>query len=445
MADVVVIGAGIAGLSAAHRLLSLGADVRVVESSARVGGHLSTVRRAGWRHELGPNSFIGRATAMFDLADELGLKPVEARPVSGKRYLFLDGALRALPTNPLVLLASSLVPASAKVRLLTEPLRSPPVRDDESVHEFFSNRLGPDFTNRFVDAFCSGIYAADITRLGMEAAFPQVFQATRDRGSLVRGLASSMKSSGTAPRRRGTWSFAGGLGDLADALSRRLEGRIDLSMDVTLERENGAWRVGPHRAEQVILATPAPVSADLVESHAALLASELRAVRYNPVVGVHVLLKRDDVPMPLDGFGFLVPRNEGLRLLGVIWSSALFDVCPPDCAALTCILGGGTDPTLIDASDEEIITHVRDDLRRSMGIQASPLDVSIVRIRRGIPEYQTDHVQHRARMELLFREQQGLTLAGNYLEGVSMNDTILAADRAAREVFERLGGRRTAS
>lgn len=438
MADVVVVGGGLAGLVSAHRLTKLGADVLVVERAPEAGGNVRTVQRDGWRHERGPNTFLGSANAVFDLSTELGLTPVEARAAAGQRYLYIDRALRKLPSNPAEALSSPLLPAAAKMRLMAEPLTFAKARDDESVREFFGRRFGEQIVDRFVDPFVSGIYGGDVSTLGAAAAFPTLFAMAREHGSLLKaGLA--MATRGERSTRRGTWSFAGGLGELTDRLKTELGDRVLLGQDVLVRRAGAQWQVGKHRAAALVLASPAWATARMVHGELPALAAELNALDYAPMVGVHLLFPREAVAHRAEGFGFLIPRNEGLRTLGVLWPSAMFDVCGASHAAFTCFVGGARDRGAVGLGDAELVSEVTRDLRRAMGVAGKPVDTSIVRHERAIPQYSTRHLPWRERVMKLVGAQKGLYVTGNWLEGISMNDTIAHAEKTARAVFAKLG------
>jgi oxygen-dependent protoporphyrinogen oxidase len=446
MADVIVFGAGVSGLAAAQRLASQGVDVQVVEKSATPGGYMRTIARDGWRHEAGPNSFLGSAAAMMKLADDVGVPPLAARPAASKRYLFLDGALQSVPSNPIALLTTPLLPASAKLRLLAEPFTGSRPTETDSIREFFEHRLGKEATDRFIDAFVSGIYADDISEVGVAAAFPKIYEMVVKHGSLTRAAAAALGGPrGEKPAVRGTFSFAGGLGDLPAAIADQLGDRLHLGVDVSLERDGDGWRAGDLRAPAVILATPAWAAAKLLGSIAPPLARELEKIHYNPVAGVHLLYRLQDVPVPLDGFGFLTPRREGISMLGCIWSSAMFKVCDDDHAAFTCFIGGAHHPGAVSLSDEALVQQVHGDMQRTMRIQAAPVDTSIVRHSFAIPHYGRNHLATRREIRRLVQQVQGLALASNYLEGVSMNDAIVQGESAAAEVGSFLGSQRKAA
>lgn len=420
----------------------MGVDVRVYERAGYAGGHVRTLQRDGWRHEQGPNSFLGSATPLFDLAEELGLAPVAARAEAKRRYLFLDGKLNAVPSHPFGLVTTPILPASAKLRLLKEPFVRGGIDKDATVRTFFDRRLGPVATERLVDAFVGGIYAGDVDQLGMAAAFPRLLRFVEEYGSIVRGAAASRRSSGGtrgSGARRGTWSFAGGLGDLANGLAEYLGARIQLKADARIKRDGSGWRVNGERTSHVVLATPAFASADLLHGVAPMLSGRLRHVFYAPVVGVHLKVRREDVSHPLDGFGFLAPRREKLRMLGCIWSSSLFDVCEPGFVTLTGICGGGRDPGTYAMDDASLTSGVLADLERAIGLRGKPVDVAIVRHPRAIPQPGPRHLAWRQDVATDLSRERGLHLTGNFFEGVSMGETIAHAERTARDVSAALG------
>lgn len=444
MADVIVIGAGLAGLTVGHRLQQLGVDVRVIEKGAIAGGNVRTMQREGWRHEWGPSSFLGSATALHALAAELALVPVQAHASANKRYLFLDGRLQPMPSSLTEAITSPLLPAAAKLRLVVAPFSSTPPREEETVREFFETRLGREFTDRFVDAFVSGIHGGDIARLGIAASFPRLFELVKQHGSLAKAVIPALKSRKPGGL-RGTFSFAGGLGDLAHALAAKLGERLETGANLLVRREGGRWHVGSHAAPELIVAAPAHAASMLLARDAAALSEELDLLAYAPMVGVHLLYSKDAIEKTMDGFGFLIPRRERVRLLGCLWSSTVFDVCAPDRASLACFLGGALDHEAVTLSDEALTGVVRDNLRQTMGIEAAPLDLAIIRIPRAIPQYGPQHVAWRGRVARLVGEQPGLALTGNAFEGVSLNDTVRHAENVARQVHRRLVDARRAA
>lgn len=441
MAEVIVIGAGLAGLVVTHRLATAGVDVVALERAEVAGGHVRTVQRDGWRHERGPNSFLGSATPLFTLAEELGLEPVQARPQANRRYLYLDGALERLPESPKEALASSLLPPRAKLRLLGEPLTFSKARDEESVREFFESRFGPQVVERLVDPFVSGVYGGDVAQLGISSAFPKLYAMAKEHGSILRAAMALGRR--RPPGRKGTWSFPGGLGDLTNALVGRIGERLRVNEHVLVRRRGEQWVVGGRTAKALVIAAPAWATARLVHGELPALAAELAALDYAPMVGVHLKYRHSDIPSPFDGIGLLIPRSEGPRTLGVLWPSVIFDVCAPGDATITSFIGGAHDRGAVGLGDEELARVATRDLRRTMGIASAPSDVSVVRHERAIPQYSTRHGPWRTRVGRIVDATPGLHLTGNWLEGVSMGDTVAHAERTAHTVLRALGRPRT--
>jgi monoamine oxidase len=96
--DVIVLGAGVAGLAAAARLTDAGCSVRVVEARDRVGGRVHSLRGAPWPVpvDLGAEFVQGRIPPLFRLAQEAGLPVVE---LDGARWRWSAGQLSALDND----------------------------------------------------------------------------------------------------------------------------------------------------------------------------------------------------------------------------------------------------------------------------------------------------------------------------------------------------------
>lgn len=432
--DAIVVGGGLAGLTTAFRLQQRGFDVVVFERRETAGGHVRTVQREGWRHEWGPHTFLGSATAQRALVEELGLPIIEAKKAANRRFVWFDGALHELPLAPWKLLSSGIVPRETLLKLAAEPFRTRPPREDATVREFFDEHFGPQLTSRLVDAFLSGVYAGDIDQLGIAGVFPKLYELARS-GSIVRGaLASAIagpKKKKDPLKRRGTFTIEGGLGALTAELAKRLGDRVITGVEPTIERRGQTWTVNGHDAPQLVFAAPAWAGATLLEGTSPALAKLLGELDYPPLTVTHLLYRKDKLPRPLDGFGFLSPRNEGLRILGCLWPSAMYDVCPPTHATMVVFTGGAHDRQAIGLDDTELLAVVQRDLARTMQVASAPDDVSIVRHERSVPQYGRGHLAWRAKVESLAAELPGLHLAGNWLDGVSMNDTIARAERVA--------------
>lgn len=458
MNRVAVVGGGLAGLATAHALVARRPDLDVVvlEADAAPGGKVRSSAQDGYVFDWGPNGFLANVPETLLLARALGLE-ARLRPAAdaaARRYVYRDGALRPVPTSPGTFLRSELLSLPGKLRALSEPLLARAVRREESVHDFVARHFGHEAARVFAGVFVAGISAGDPRELSVDALFPRLRQLEAAHGSLLRGMAAARRAARAAPAVAGAagdgrlTSFDGGVQVLVDALAAALGARVRTEARAVALRDaagragSGALLTladgGEVEADAVVLATPAFAAAELLAPTAPEAAAALAAIRYVDVAVVALGYDRVDVARRLDGFGFLAPRGEGVRALGVLWSSATFpDQAPPGKVALRAIAGGALDPGFVGLADDEALAAVRRDLERSMGVVAEPEAVRIVRWPRGIPQFTLGHRERvaAARSALATRWPR-LALAGNYLDGVGLNDVVRSASAAA----ERLAG-----
>ena len=457
-ADVIVVGAGISGLVAAHRLKRAGLVVDVVDAGARPGGVIGTVVREGCQFERGPNSALDTTPLIGELIDDLGLKATLrfASEVSAKRFVVCGGVLRALPTSPGAFLASRLFSASAKLALLREPFLRPGAADaDESIAAFVRRRLGAEFLDYAIDPFVAGIYAGDPEQISVRAAFPKLHALEQRWGSLIRGqilgAAERRRLQETAKNSARSFSFAGGMQALTDALAAAVGHITSLVRATRLERDaTGAFtlrgeqqgRPVEWRARSVVLALPADQAAALLREHAPDAAAALEAIVYAPVATVASAYAASSIAHPLDGFGCLVPRKEQRRILGVLFSSRMFEGrAPAGTVLLTTFVGGQRNPDLPGRAEADIATLVHEEHAALLGAREQPLFQAVTRWPRAIPQYTLGHLDRVARAAAAQRALPGLFFCANWMGGVSVGDCIknghLQADAVAASLHAR--------
>ena len=443
--DVAVIGGGISGLAAAHALRKAGRNVVVLEARAKLGGVVGSVQTQMYLADAGPQSFVA-APALLDLARELGLESqiIAAAGAGAKRYIYRNGSLIAVPTSPGAFIASPLLSAGAKWRLLAEPFVAPRTnRSDESVASFVERRAGPEVLYAVAGPVVSGIYAGDPLRLSAQSTMPALVDFERTSGSVLRGFLARKRTDGAADfsRPRGLMGFAGGNATLIAALATALEGRVYTGARVATLIQRGAGFAleceglpeGTIEAAHVIIATPADSAADLLEPLEPRAAAALRAIEYAPVAQVAIAYPRAALGAPHDGFGFLACREEGVRILGAVWNSNIFAARAPDDELLcTAFLGGATDQAIGELDDEQLARVAHADLSQVMGIApVKPKIVSGFRWARGIPQYTLGHEERLAVIESAVDRIPGLRVTGNYLRGVSVPDCVRRANEIA--------------
>lgn len=446
---IVIIGAGISGLSVAWFLNRKGVEVSVLESRDRVGGVIESQEVDGYLLERGPNSTLHRPNAPDDalgrLVDQVELKHrlMIASQQAQKRYIMRDGRLRELPSTPLAIITSGLYSWSAKMRLLGEPFigKSP---NEETIAQFVRRRLGSEFLDYAVDPFIGGVYAGDSRKLSVWAAVPKVHALERNYGSLVLGaIAKGSRSGGPTGQ---SVSFNRGMSVLPMTIADRMpRGSIKTSCRVNqLNYGLDGWRIQiakPSGAEELsarhlVLAVPAGEAARLIEPLSSEAAGLLATIPYAPIVSSALGYTRGQVRHPLDGFGFLVPRREGMRTLGGLFSSSLFPGRAPSGKALiTAFMGGTTDPEAVTLGDNALIQRIGEDMATALGADAPPDMARMSRHQSAIPQYTMGHLERVARIKNLLAAFPGLHLRASWSEGISVADCILNGKKLADQLL----------
>ena len=445
--QVAVIGAGAAGLAAALDLRARGIACLVLEASAEPGGTLQSVAREGYLFERGPNAFRISAPARAWLRRHALLHVL--RPAAGAearlRKLFLDGRLVAVPERLGAAVRSPLLSAAGKRRALREACVRRGDATGESVAEFVERRFGREVLERAVAPFLIGVYAGDERELGAEAVLPSLVELERRHGSVLRGgLARGLRRRGgrreeeVAPP--GSWSAQGGVAGLARAAAERLRGDLRLMAPVSeLVRENGAWRIETAsgerlRAGALVVATEAPAAARLLAPHDPELAEGLAGIDYAPLVTLALGADPARSREPLEGFGFLVPRQAGLELLGALFPSRVFPGRAPEGRELVVpMLGGRRWPGAVEASDEALLERVAQGLEATLGLRDSE-PLGIHRWPAAVPQLGVGHVARVAELRRRAAALGGLALAGGYLDGVGVSAALASGAAAAAAV-----------
>jgi oxygen-dependent protoporphyrinogen oxidase len=428
MPEVIIIGAGISGLSCAWTLKKLGIAAIVLEESSCPGGVIQTERVGEYQIERGPNS-IQSAPSALRLVEEAGLwDELLPPPPNAPRFIYHGGKLRKFPFGPFS--------ASGILRLLREPLVRSKSGRDESVRDFFIRRLGQEAHDRVVAPALTGIYAGNTANLSMAAVFPKIVEMERQHGSLAGAfLKSLMKRNKSAPAATAKPKPRGGIFSFPEG-NARLPRRIAEQLEIRYKTPGN--RVGD--APVTVIATPAHRASDLLLATHPSLAGLLKQVTYAPMVIAAVSLPDFSLNAPLSGFGFLVPRNEGLHVLGALFSSALFpDRAPKGQELLTCFLGGMFEPEAIDWPDDRIWEVVCPELKGALQSSELPKPVTLFRQPHAIPQYNIGHERWVQALKDELKQFPGLFIASNYLEGPSVPACIEQGDRTAHAIAEYLG------
>lgn len=445
--QVIVVGAGISGLACALRLAETGIDVRVLEAG-QPGGMISTIERDGFLFESGPQSFqmtpdLHEMIRAANFESEL----IEADPRT-PRYVLLDGKLRPAPMSPPTLLSTSLLSMGSKVRVLGEAFRhSKPPAHDESFADFVRRKFGTEILEHLAGPFASGVFAGDPDQLSLRSTFPTMAVWEEEYGSIIRG---AMKSRGSGPRTRPTLAaFKRGMASFIGALVRKLRSAVTNGIRIDSLESAGSvgWSVhctGIRTAEMlpadaIVIATPAYEAARLVSKFAKPLSVTLSGIPYAPVAVVAQGFRREHVGHALNGFGFLVPRKEGLRTLGNVWNSSLFPGrAPAGMVAITSFIGGAMDPRILELNEEQIANQVRIEIGKVLQISGPPAAQHVWIHARALPQYNLGHAERVQAIQDQLENCRGLFVTGNYLEGPSIGSCVSQGFRTAKSVLEHL-------
>lgn len=442
---VAVLGGGITGLTAAWHLRRSGADAVVFEAAERPGGVVVSRPFEGWLHEGGPNTLLEGSPEVTELIDAAGLgsRRLEAAPSARRRYVVRGGRLLAVPASPGAFLRSPLLSWKAKLGLLAEPFR-PRRREpgEESVAGFVRRRLGAEILDYAVDPFVAGVYAGDPDELSLSQAFPRLAELEREHGSLLRGAIRARRPKGGGRARM--VSFPEGLSELPRALARELGDDLRLGCRVTaISREKGGWAVEFENGARdrrelfsaVVSALPAGalVGLPLRGVPAAAGLGALAGIVHPAVVSVFCGYRREEVAHPLDGFGLLVPRVEGRRILGTLFSSTLFPGrAPPGHVALTTFVGGLRNPQLALLDEEALREVVSAELSDLLGAKGEPAAFAVRRWPKAIPQYNLGYQRFRDACAAVEAAAPGFFIGGNCRDGISLSDCIRSGRRLAR-------------
>jgi len=457
---IIILGAGISGLSIAYWLNKDGFDITVLESKNEPGGSMETRHEEGFLVDYGPNSGLETVPLIRQIVDEIGLceEMIYANNKSDKRYILKNDKLYALPMSPLAFLKTKLFSPRAKLRLLAEPFIGKS-RDGyyQSISEFVQRRLGREFLDYAINPFVAGVFAGDPSNLSIKSAFPKLYRLEELYGGLIKGLIKGARErkqrSEQSKQSAKMFSFKTGMQALPNAIAEKIGDKIKYSCDVQkvvkdrnrykvlYNHDNEAFEIS---TDIVLCATPAYKAASIFVDHDRELFKHLYEIYYPPVKVLYLGFKKKKVGRILDGFGFLIPETENKTFLGAIWSSAIFPKrASDDMAAFTLFIGGARSPELLNRENEKLVHMVIEEFKNIMNIQDEPIFVREKTWSKAIPQYTLGYIEHERYFEKFEIMNQGLFLAGNYRGGISLGDCIKNSEMTYKKITaytERMAG-----
>ena len=452
MKSVAIIGAGITGLTAAFYLKRKNVPVTVYEAGGRVGGVIQSIRKDGFLAEFGPNTILETSAKITQLVRDAGLESrrLNSDPKAEARYVVRYGRPIEMPGSPLGFFTTKLFTTKAKLAVLREPFIKPR-RDgvEESIAQFVVRRFNQEFLDHAIDALVAGIYAGDPHKLSLPHAFPKLKALEDNYGSMIKGQifgARDRKKSGEAAKDRAAkFSFDDGLQVLPDTLAVQLGDSLKLNTPVKkLAQTDIGWRVTTASGEAefgaVIYCGPAHKLPELkIEAQSPADFSAFSEISYPPVASVVLGFRREDVAHSCNGFGMLIPKIEGFKILGTIFSSALFpNRAPVGHLNLTSYVGGARYPELASLPPDELVNLVCGDLRSLLGVKGRPVFQNVALYPKAIPQYNLGYGKFKNLMSEIETKAHRLFFAGHYRDGVSLGDSIVSGCNIVERVEKSL-------
>ena len=459
MTRIAIIGGGISGLAAAFALeerRSAGADLEYVvyEASARLGGVLRTEQIDGCIVEAGPDSFITEKPWASDLCHALGLgdQLIGSNDADRKTYILTKGRLVVMPDGLMFMVPTKILPTGfsplfswkTKLRMTQELFHPPRAADnDESVAAFVERHYGAEMVDRLADPLLSGVYGGEAASLSVRAVLPRFAEMERTHGSLGRAMLAAHKKMAAGSRKPAPPLFTSlkdGMRHLAETVVTRLTSSSLLTNTTVqaIQAEAGGWVVSAgmqsDQFDRVVVALPAPAAAQVLRIASLELSAELAAIQYSSSITVSLGYNRDVRQTLPPGFGFLVPRSEGKKLLAATFVHNKFPHrAPEDRALLRCFFAGRSAEDVWPLVDDQVIGIVRDELRQILGLRAEPLFARVYKWKSAMAQYGVGHLERLKRIERLRRQLPGLALAGNAYRGIGVPDCIRSGRDAAEQ------------
>lgn len=473
MKRVVIIGGGIAGLSAAyslreHQKPDTAFEIVILERKDNLGGNIKTEKVDGFVIEGGPDCFLSEKPWAMEMCRRIGL---EDRFLStndkmrktfvlsgGKLHELPEGVILMIPTKILPLVTSTLISFPGKIRMAMEmfiPRKKTP--GDESLGQFVRRRLGKEALDKIAEPLVAGVHAGDPETMSIRSSFPKFVQLEEEHGSLIRGMVKRMATMRRTPRPASSkkkitmfMTLSNGLTEMVETLVTLLKkaGNIKISTGVTVtgvKKKGSSYEVGISgapsiAADAVIIAAPAYAASALLKGLDPWISERLATIPYVSTATVSIGFKKKDIKHPLNGFGFVVPKTEKRKIMAATWTSVKFlGRAPDDSVLIRCFVGGSKNMELVDVSDAEMVKMVRAELKDIMGIDAKPVITRVFKWKNSMPQYTIGHDERIASMEEKLSTYHGLYLAGSAYHGIGIADSVRFSEVVAKKALHHIG------
>ncbi|HYK73223.1 MAG TPA: protoporphyrinogen oxidase [Pseudoneobacillus sp.] len=459
---VVIIGGGITGLATAYYLhkeiqeKDLSINVKLIESSNRLGGVIQTFKKDGFVIEKGPDSILVRKKSGIRLIEELGLKDKLVSNTAGKSYILVKGKLHTMPEGSFMGIPTKVTPFAlsglfspkGKLRAAGDfILPKGKAQNDQSLGGFFRRRLGDEVVENLIEPLLSGIYAGDIDHLSLMSLFPNFYSMEQKLRSLVLGLKRTMppapKKTAKENTKKGMFiSLTTGLEEMIVELERRLGDSVTKGVGVEkiTKRENGySLQLSNGKIEEadsVVLATNHFHAQKILSDYSFM--ETFKNMPATSVANVAMAFPKSAIQQDIEGSGFVVSRNSDFRITACTWTHKKWPGTTPEgMALLRCYLGKPSDQDVVEMTDEEIIEIALRDLNKTMKINTKPIFHVVTRWKKTMPQYTVGHKERIQNVkDSLLKELPGVFLAGSSFEGVGIPDCIAQGEQAVKKVLD---------
>lgn len=436
--SVIIIGGGISGLSTAWYLNKANVPFTLIEKGALTGGVIQSESKSHSVFDFGPNTIRDKDGSIRALVDELGLSDeiLSISEAFKTRYIVRNKKLSKIAPNPLSFISSSILSTKGKLRLLQEPFRKKTEHsDDESIASFLERRIGKEAVDYLVDPFFSGIYAGDIHKQSKKTLLEKLSDFEQEFGSIFKGFVKTKREPGKRLK-PSVISFKKGIQTLTNAITDQLSDHIVHTEVLKIDKSESGYEVHADgqvfQTERIISCVPAHQLSRLIEDLDSSTSQLLNDIKYPPMLSLQVVYRKDDIRLFDEGFGFLVPRKEQIRLLGAIWKTQIFpEHTNAEYLHFNLMAGGSHDTSLPEEDLREVEKQVLDEFSKLMNITVQPIFTESRLWEKAIPQFEVGYEQVKHMLKTFQEEHPGFHIGSNFVWGVSVPDCIAGAKRLA--------------
>lgn len=435
--QVIILGAGISGLSTAWFLKKKGFDVLILEKENKPGGVIQTETIQGYLCENGPNTVMFNRPGIQKLIKDLALENHLLFPSNTvkKRYILLKNKLVKVPSNPLQFLTTKAISVFGKLRSAFEIfIPRLPAGKDETVKDFTTRRFGNELYEKIINPFVTGIYAGNPATLSTKYGFKMLHELEQEHGSVIKGLIHKTKKHKNQKDKVSIFSFKQGMSTLIQTLEYKLSEHILYGVDISkikfienqaevhYVKEGQDYKVS---GDELVSTIPAYALSDLIKPLHTQTADTLNSIPYVPIAVVHLGYKKSQIKNPAKGFGFLIPENEKSNLLGALFKTNIFPHTAPEGYELyTIITGGSRNPDITRLPKSELVELVKKEFQQIMQIDGEPEFVHTVHWHNAIPQFGLGYGELLKQFEQFSALHPNVHFSGSYISGVSVPDCI---------------------